>query len=710
MVHYSLIYIQLLLSPFTDKKGVESLKDENVMDEVSFISFISFSWFNKITYKSRKKLLEVSDLAFLNVRLTAQHVYKTFSNNWKLLVYTDEQQSQSLVWALMKSFWKWIVAGIILDLLFVTMLFLPPLLLDRIINFVHHDHYSWRGYLFASTIFLTFFVGKIMQNNATFLLIASGGQLKSALMGAVYRKNLLISTSTRKQYSSGTLMNLVSVDVERISDFSFHCASLISSPFKIIVIIFILWQYIGPACLAGVLVMIVLIPLSLYFSRINETYYEEQMKKKDLRLKHMGEILNGIKILKLYAWEIPFSSKVSAARKEELILIRNSQLCQVAITFIFFLAPFTVSIACFATYLLLDSNNVLDPTKAFVSLTLMDQLRFALFEIPEALSELIQCRISLERLRQFFITENMDPNAVGDSTDKGEAITMKEANFSWTVGSDSTLKDINLHIPKGSLFAVIGPVGSGKSSLISALLGEMHKTSGSVDIKGAVAYVPQQAWILNQSLRENILLVKHMREEKYNKILDSCCLRPDLEILPSGDATEIGEKGLNLSGGQKQRISIARAVYQDKDIYLLDDPLSAVDVHVRKALFDDVISYNGILRKKTRILVTHDVSLLHKVDKIVSMKDGRIDEIGSYMDLLKKGGSFTNFVQEHTNIKAIEENLRRLPRSRSRMDSLSSNETVPPSDSPELTELFVNFVRERANIKSAEENMRRTTR
>ncbi|GFT16611.1 multidrug resistance-associated protein 1 [Trichonephila clavipes] len=291
----------------------------------------------------------------------------------------------------------------------------------------------------------------------------------------------------------------------------------------------------------------------------------------------------------------------------------------------------------------------------------------------------------------------------------GEAITVKEANFSWTVGSDSTLKDINLHIPKGSLFAVIGPVGSGKSSLISALLGEMHKTSGSVDIKGAVAYVPQQAWILNQSLRENILLVKHMREEKYSKILDSCCLRPDLEILPSGDATEIGEKGLNLSGGQKQRISIARAVYQDKDIYLLDDPLSAVDVHVRKALFDDVISYNGILRKKTRILVTHDVSLLHKVDKIVSMKDGRIDEIGSYMDLLKKGGSFTNFVQEHTNIKAIKENLRRLPRSRCRKDSLSSNETVPPSDAPELTELFTNFIRERANIKSAEENMRRTT-
>ncbi|CAL1261487.1 unnamed protein product [Larinioides sclopetarius] len=649
MMYYPLIYIQLLLSAFTDRKGLKSLKDGNVMEDVSFLSFISYSWFNEIVFKSRKQILTVSDLSFLDLRITAQHVYKTFSSNWKLLGNAPELYSKSLVWALIKSFWLWIIAGTVLEVFFVFMLFVPPLILDRIIDFVHHDHYTWRGHLFALIIFITIFIGKIMQNSSIFLLIISGGQMKSALMGAVYRKNLLISESIRKMYSSGTLMSLVSVDVERIAYFAYHCASLIASPIKIIVIIFIMWQYIGPSCLAGVLVMVIAFPIAIYASTVNEKYSDQQMEKKDLRLKYMGEILNGIKILKLYAWEIPFTSKVSDCRKAELKLIHLSQLCQVAISFVFFCTPFMVSLTSFATFLLVDSKNVLDPTKAFVSLTLMDQLRFALFEIPEALAELIQCKISLERIRKFLISENMNPNIIGSNPEKGETITMRNANFSWGIGSNPTLMDITLRIRRSSLCAVIGPVGSGKSSLLSALLGEMHKLSGSADLKGSIAYVPQQAWILNRSLRENILLVKHIREEKYRKILDKCCLRPDLEILPAGDATEIGEK--------------------------------------------------------TRILVTHDVSLLHKVDNIICMKDGRISEIGSYYELLKREGSFTSFVREHTNTKTMEENMKRAIRTR--QDSTTSNEGIPYSEVSENSE---SSARERANVKTSEEIKRQISR
>ncbi|GBO02363.1 Multidrug resistance-associated protein 1, partial [Araneus ventricosus] len=238
---------------------------------------------------------------------------------------------------------------------------------------------------------------------------------------------------------------------------------------------------------------------------------------------------------------------------------------------------------------------------------------------------------------------------------KSEAITVKEASFSWASDSDCVLKDIDLHVPVGKLIAVVGPVGSGKSSLLSALLGELYKRSGSVDLKGSIAYVPQVTWVLNRSLKSNILLVKHMAEEKYNKIVDLCCLRTDLEILPAGDETEIGEKGVNLSGGQKLRVNLAQAVYQDKDVYLLDDPLSAVDVHVRKSLFSDVIGNNGLLKKKTRILVTHDTTILPDVDLIVSMKDGKIDEMGSYNELLDKKGSFASFVEEHSTQKTTEE-------------------------------------------------------
>ncbi|GIX77997.1 multidrug resistance-associated protein 1 [Caerostris extrusa] len=245
---------------------------------------------------------------------------------------------------------------------------------------------------------------------------------------------------------------------------------------------------------------------------------------------------------------------------------------------------------------------------------------------------------------------------IGNQPENDESISINEASFSWTSDSDCVLNNINLHVSKGQLIAIIGPVGAGKSSLLSALLGELHKKSGTADIKeGSIAYVPQVNWVLNRTLKNNILLVKHMVEEKYNKILDLCCLRADLEILPAGDETEIGEKGVNLSGGQKLRVNLAQAVYQDKDVYLLDDPLSAVDVHVRKALFKNIIGNTGLLKNKARILVTHDVSVLPDVDLIVSIKEGKIDEVGTYNDLMQKNGSFASFIEEHSNVKAMED-------------------------------------------------------
>ncbi|GBN24623.1 Multidrug resistance-associated protein 1, partial [Araneus ventricosus] len=415
-----------------------------------------------------------------------------------------------------------------------------------------------------------------------------------------------MANSARKDYNSGTLMSLLTVDVKRIQWFTLQFATFLAVPLRIVLIIYIMWQYIGIASLAGVAVIGILFPFSFYISRISWKFNDKQMEVKDVRLKLMNEILNGIKILKLYAWEIPFAGRVSKARNDEIKWIRYSFFTFIVTAFVFNCTPFTqipfmdfqLSIAAFGTYLLTDSNNVLSPTKAFVTLALMEQLRYSLSLLPDAVADLIQFNISLKRLRKYFCCENKDDRVIGNDPDRGEAITVKEASFSWASDSDCVLKDIELHVPVGKLIAVIGPVGSGKSSLLSALLGELYKRSGSVDLKGSIAYVPQVTWVLNRSLKSNILLVKHMVEEKYNKIVDLCCLRTDLEILPAGDETEIGEKGVNLSGGQKLRVNLAQAVYQDKDVYLLDDPLSAVDVHVRKSLFSDVIGNNGLLKKK----------------------------------------------------------------------------------------------------------------
>ncbi|GIY33687.1 multidrug resistance-associated protein 1 [Caerostris darwini] len=472
-------------------------------------------------------------------------------------------------------------------------------------------------------------------------------------------RNLYMSPAARKNYNSGTLMNLLSVDIKRLQWFSAHISALLVLPIRISIIIFVMWQYVGVSTAAGVAVVVLLFPVSFFVSRVGWKF----------------------SILKLYAWEIPFAGRLSAIRNEEIKWIRYSFLCNIVSSFMFYCAPFMISIATFATFLLIDSNNVLSPTKAFVTLTLMEQLKSGLFHLPDAIADLIQANVSMKRLRQFFYCENKDKTIIGSNPENGEAVTIKEASFSWTSDSDCILNNINLNVRQGQLIAVIGPVGAGKSSLLSSLLGELHKKSGSIDMKGSIAYVPQETWILNRTLKNNILLVKRMVEEKYNKILDLCCLKPDLEMLPGGDETEIGEKGVNLSGGQKLRVNLAQAVYQDKDIYLLDDPLSAVDVHVRKALFKDIIGNNGLLKSKTRILVTHDVSVLSDVDFIVSMKEGAIDEMGAYNDLLNRRGSFARFVEEHLHAKVQEEeetqderiSVSRLNSGISRLDSIKSN-------------------------------------
>lgn len=227
----------------------------------------------------------------------------------------------------------------------------------------------------------------------------------------------------------------------------------------------------------------------------------------------------------------------------------------------------------------------------------------------------------------------------------GCPLIIENGYFSW--GEENILENINLKLEKNSLNAVVGSVGTGKSSLVSAFLGEMDKVSGRVNTIGNIAYVSQQAWIQNATLRDNILFGKPFVQSVYDKVVDACALVPDIKMLPGGDSTEIGEKGINLSGGQKQRVNLARAVYNDADVYFFDDPLSAVDSHVGKHIFEKVIGPTGMLKNKTRVLVTHGITYLPHCDQIIVLKDGRVSEIGTYQFLLDKKGAFSEFLIQH---------------------------------------------------------------
>ena len=236
--------------------------------------------------------------------------------------------------------------------------------------------------------------------------------------------------------------------------------------------------------------------------------------------------------------------------------------------------------------------------------------------------------VSIQRINKFLNNEEINPDNVTHHTSEN-ALSIASGTFTW--GTEVvTLKNINLKVKKGDLTAIVGSVGSGKTSLVSALLGEMEKIGGSVNVDGRVAYVPQQAWIQNATLKDNILFGQPYDKKFYTQVIEACALTADLAMLPGGDQTEIGEKGINLSGGQKQRVSLARAVYSQADIYLFDDPLSAVDSHVGKHIFDNVISETGMLRGKTKLLVTHAVVYLPRVTEIYVMVNGEITESGSY--------------------------------------------------------------------------------
>lgn len=243
-------------------------------------------------------------------------------------------------------------------------------------------------------------------------------------------------------------------------------------------------------------------------------------------------------------------------------------------------------------------------------------------------------------------SEELDPNNVQHDEKESAPIIIENGSFRWDE-EETTLKNIDMRVEKNNLVAVVGAVGSGKSSLLSALLGEMDKVSGRVNRVGDVAYVPQQAWIQNATLKDNILFGKAFDRKRYEKVVEACALKADFDMLPAGDQTEIGEKGINLSGGQKQRVSLARAVYQDADIYFLDDPLSAVDSHVGKHIFEQVIGPTGILATKTRVLVTHGITYLPKVDNIYVLTYGEISESGNYNQLLEKKGAFAEFLLQH---------------------------------------------------------------
>lgn len=779
-VSFLLVFILWILGFCVDSKptlhGSELVvEDSNECPEMdaTFPSLLLFNWFNRLAWTGYKRALTEQDLWSLNPRDRSATVASAYDKHWhpklkqaKLdkVLQTDvageaatavtglsasyasgtpdkvhiqqrrnrksssggtaeaeatksARESLSIFPPLVKAFGTEFLMGSVLKLFHDLLVFVSPLLLRRIILFSESPNEPvWRGVAYAGSLLFVALIQTSLLSQYFYRMYLIGIWSKSSLISAVYRKSLRLSSAAKKESTSGEIVNLMSVDCQRIADLVPYLNMLWSAPLQISVAIFLLYEILGPSVFAGLAVMIVLIPVNGVIAAVTRKLHMKMMKQKDVRVKKMNELLQGIKILKLYAWEPSFQQEVEQVRNGEMDIMLSMAYLSSGTAFIWSCAPFVVSLVSFATYVLSSPDNILDSQKAFTALALFNILRFPLSMLPMMITSTVQASVSVKRINKYMRGHELDPETIirqqpskdcsfggtGDSGGKEKpvmAVRVEDASFKWEAGAgensaggskkevadakpkngiikggpdtatpdekavmlnngtsgggeDSNafrLSDINVAVRAGSLVAVVGSVGAGKSSFISALLGEMDRTRGSVQLAvERMAYVSQQAWIQNATLRDNILFgAGSLDEGRYQKVISDCALQPDLDILPAGDQTEIGEKGINLSGGQKQRVAIARAVYADADLYLLDDPLSAVDSHVGRHIFDRVIGPHGSLAGRTRVLVTHGLTFLPQVDQIIVFKDGTISECGTYRDLLEQKGDFADFLLQY---------------------------------------------------------------
>ncbi|XP_046783234.1 multidrug resistance-associated protein 1 isoform X1 [Gallus gallus] len=691
--YFILLLVQLILSCFPEKPPLfsEAVNDPKPCPEfsASFLSRITFWWITGLMIQGHRRPLEAKDLWSLNKEDTSEEIVPGLAKNWAKewaktkrqplnMLYSSKKQQKSsdsngevteeaealiikpsqrsseasLSKVLYKTFGPYFLMSFLFKAAHDLLMFTGPEILKLLINFVNNKSApNWQGYFYTGLLFVCACLQTLILHQYFHICFVTGMRLKTAIVGVIYRKALVITNSARKTSTVGEIVNLMSVDAQRFMDLATYINMIWSAPLQVILALYLLWRNLGPSVLAGVAVMILLVPINAVMAMKTKTYQVAQMKSKDNRIKLMNEILNGIKVLKLYAWELAFREKVLEIRQKELKVLKKSAYLAAMGTFTWVCAPFLVALSTFAVYVKVNKNNILDAQKAFVSLALFNILRFPLNILPMVISSIVEASVSLKRLRVFLSHEELDPDSIirGPITNAEGSIVVKNATFSWSKTDPPSLNSINFTVPEGSLIAVVGQVGCGKSSLLSALLGEMDKKEGYVVVKGSIAYVPQQAWIQNATLEDNIIFGREMNESRYKRVIEACALLPDLEILPMGDRTEIGEKGVNLSGGQKQRVSLARAVYCNADTYLFDDPLSAVDAHVGKHIFEKVIGPKGILKNKTRVLVTHAVNYLPQMDTILVMTDGEISEMGSYQELLKQDGAFAEFLRTYAN-------------------------------------------------------------
>lgn len=510
----------------------------------------------------------------------------------------------------------------------------------------------WWGWCFLTGAVLAQLLGSFFYYHGLMKGWILGVRLRAVLTTLVYQKALRLPPS--KNRNTGQIVNLVASDTQLLSDTLVFFNQGFIAPIQIIVTTGLIGRYLGAYCLIPFGVLLLSFPIVGVISSRIGVLRSNQQRSTDDRVKLVKELIAAVRIVKYYAWEKPFKANIDKFRRTEVLWVMRGLLNRAAMIGILVNVP---AIGIGLTFFFYGLNNQFSPKVIFPSLSLLNLLRSPFTFLPIMLAMGSQYAVTFDRIFQFANGKDIpkrpaESNVAGADGKKKlskTAIRIKKGDFSWNTDDQDapkTLSKVELNVKRGETVMVVGSVGSGKTSIAMAVLGEIPRVKGEVEVDGSVAYVAQEAWIINATVRDNILFGSPYEEKKYKKVLTMAALIPDLAIWSAADMTEIGDRGINLSGGQKQRVSIARALYADRDIYIFDDPFSAVDSHVAQHLVENVI--RGWIKKtgKTAFVITNQLQFLPAADSIVLLKGGKIAEAGSFEELQANGKEFAALVQE----------------------------------------------------------------
>uniref|UniRef100_A0A8C5HF65 Multidrug resistance-associated protein 9-like n=1 Tax=Gouania willdenowi TaxID=441366 RepID=A0A8C5HF65_GOUWI len=663
------------------------------LDDAGLLSFTTFAWMTPMMWAMFKDKLDLSSLS-LSSQDSSDTAGERLQRLWEEEVAKVGIEKASLARVIVRFQKTRLILSVVIGVLAMAMMFLGPVILvHEILEYTENSEDSTvlHGVLLSLGLFITDVFRSIFISLMWALNLRTAVRLKGAFCSLGFQK--IISLRVHSGISMGEAINVLTTDGHKLFEAVLFGSFVLSAPVLLVVCVIYACFVLGLTALAGVGTYFVFIPAQFLLVKLITKFRTKTMRLTDCRVRTINEILNSIKLIKMYAWEECFESKVESERKRErqqLQKVLYIQNINVSITSII---PTVATVVTFLLHTLLGLP--LQASAAFTTIAIFNSMRFVLALLPLSVKASADAFVSIQRLKKIFMIQNPE-TYLTQRKDSSFAVVMSNGTFSWTKNNSKsnsitnstseeknppmdseavtaeilpTLRNVSFTLPKvclgsakhnktnsisqvklfyflkGKLLGVCGNVGSGKTSLISSILEQMHLLQGSLTADGTFAYVSQQAWIFHGTVQENILMGQPFDQTKYDRVVEVCSLSADLEILPYGDQTEIGERGLNLSGGQKQRISLARAVYSNRDIYLLDDPLSAVDAHVGKHIFEECVQRE--LRGKSIILVTHQLQYLEFCDDILVLEDGEVREAGNHQKLIEADGRYAQLISNY---------------------------------------------------------------